>query len=337
MNDAPDDDDSGDTKQKRWRSPPYPMFDLAQAVERLSLMYGKARHHSVGVGVLAEAWGLKSGDGKVWRAAAALIQYGLLTSSGTGKGRKFQITDLGRRIVLDEDPNSARRKEAMKTAALKPMINNELWEKYKTANGLADSVIKSYLTLDRQDAGNAPYSPTAADEVLGAFRASLAYAGISDSDSMGGPAEVTTTAESGDRVPPNPINVKVGDFVKWTSAGVTQFDARQVEWISDDATHLRVIGSATGIPMLEVEKVDKLEKPSKAATATVAVDPPAPHVETAADREKSASQPGTTKLKNVTASVIGGRLQLSADVGVDEIEALKQLLTKYHDVLKMLN
>lgn len=171
-------------KQKKFRSPPYPMFDLAKAVERIEALYEKAHHHQVGATVLAEAWGMKSGDGKVWRAAAALIQFGLLNDSGTGKTRKFQATDIAKRIVLDQDPTSVRKNEALRTAAFSPMIFKELWDKYRSASGLADSVIKTYLTIDREDDGKAPYSPNAADEVLHLYRASLAYAGISDRKSV---------------------------------------------------------------------------------------------------------------------------------------------------------
>ncbi len=165
------------SKPKRFRSPPYPMFDLGKAIERATELHSKANAHAVGVQVLAEAWGMKSVDGKVWRTAASLIQYGLLQDSGTGKTRKFQITDAAKRIILDTDPHSVKRKEAVNRAAIIPMIHTELWGKYGSAEGLSDTVIKTHLTIDREEIGEAPYSPSAAEEVIATYRATLAFAG----------------------------------------------------------------------------------------------------------------------------------------------------------------
>jgi hypothetical protein len=333
MNDVPIEN----PKQKKFRSPPYPMYDLGKAVERAKALYAKAQQHPVGVNVLADAWGMKSSDGRVWRAAAALIQYGLLLDSGTGQTRKFQISDSAKRIIVDSDPASQRRKEALNAAALSPMIHKELWQKYQSTTNLADSVILNYLMLDRGEAGESPYSESSAIEVLNTYRATLAYAGLMDSDK----ADLTTDvkidvdAEGGSDL--NSVKVKVGDFVKWTSGGADQFKARKVEWISEDGTHLRVIGSATGIPMKEVEKVEgiSLVVPATATPITKTLDQLA-QVNTA-PKGPSGGDVKEVKLKGVTTSVVGQRLQISADVSADEIDALKDVLTKYQEILKLMN
>ena len=312
-------------KPKRFRSPPYPMFDLARAIDRAKELHSKANAHSVGVQVLAEAWGMKSVDGKVWRTAASLIQYGLLQDFGTGKTRKFQITDAAKRIILDANPDSARRIDAIKNAALGPMIHKELWELYREAAGLSDTVIKTHLTIDREETGEAPYSPSAADEVIATYRATIAYAGLADSANVSASQEDTAEKDNAD-LPDNPPlpEVKIGDYVQWESGGVIQFEARKVDWISDDGTHLRVFGSPTGIPMDQVEKV-----PAPMASPTPPVT--APHVEV-----KSQNHGGSSKL-NATAFVENGRLKLTADVGPNEIEALREMLEGYKTILKFLN
>ncbi len=171
-------------RKKRFRSPAYPALDLAKAVERTASLMKVAQHHAAGVPAILPAWGMDSDAGPVWRYLAALIQYGLVTDSGGGKARKFQITDMARRIIQDGDQNSKKRKEALKTAALSPTIHKELWEKFGSAAGLSDSVLKVYLTLDRKEAGESPYSETAASEVIQAYKSTLEYAGIFDSDSV---------------------------------------------------------------------------------------------------------------------------------------------------------
>ena len=152
--------DAVSAKTKRFRSPPYPALDLAKAIERAALLMKVAHHHAVGVQVILPAWGMDSDAGPVWRYLATLIQYGLVADSGTGKARKFQITDVARRIIQDTDPTSQKRKEALKVAALSPMIYNELWNKFSTAAGLSDAVLKVYLTIDRKEA-TGEYSRTA--------------------------------------------------------------------------------------------------------------------------------------------------------------------------------
>ncbi|WP_430450103.1 hypothetical protein [Rhodophyticola sp.] len=313
-------------KKKRFRSPPYPSFDLERAVERTTLLDKVAQHHEVGVNALTEAWGMKSTDGQVWRSVAALIQYGLVTDSGTGKSRKFKISDSGRRIVRDPHPDSEKRLNALKSAALLPMIHKTLWDRFGAARDLSETVLKGYLTLDRLDEGDTPYSDSAADEVISCYKKTLAFAGLSDSDSIRdeGSDEANTKPEGG-AATPNTVGVKVGDYIKWTSGGVDQFTSKPVDWIAEDETHLRVFGSPTGIPMNEVEVVSAPKIPAS---------PP----RTPASGLSSAAQATGGKANlNATGYVVDGRLQLSADVDADEIDALKDMLTKYQEILRMMN
>lgn len=318
MTDTP----NGAEKKKRFRSPAYPAIDLAKAVERTAALMKLAHHHQVGVSVVLQAWDMDSDAGPVWRYLAALIQYGLVTDTGTGKARKFQVTDVARRIVQDNDPNSSKRKDALKTAALSPVIHKELWEKYGAATGLSDAVLKAYLTLDRTEGGQAPYSEFAASEVVQAYKASLAFAGLPDSDKV----ETSDT----DKKPESSANassktgdkISVGDYVRWTSHGMDQFDARKVEWVSPDGSHLRVFGSPTGIPMNEATVV---MPPGRAAP----VSPPLPPV--VSSRGDGAKSP------NITVYQQDGRLQITADVDLQGIEKLETMLAKYKEILKLMN
>jgi hypothetical protein len=311
--------------KKRLRSPPYPMFDLSKAVERVYELHKAAQQHSVGANVLADAWSMSSSDGKVWRAAAALIQYGLLTDSGTGKTRKFQLTDAAKRLALDRDANSTKRIEVIKKAALAPMIHAELWRKFGSCQNYSASVLTTYLTIDREDEGGAPYNPAAVDEVLKTFRDTLDYAGLTDSDTVAEPAEAIGEGQPLHLGPMQEVHI--GDLVKWTSGGIDQFTARKVNWISDDATHLRVIGSNTGIPMNEVSKVSAQE-------ATMPPFSPTPPAE---KQPQQASQATGKSPLNASASIMNGRLQVSADVAAGDIDALISVLEKYKEILTLMH
>lgn len=302
-------------KLKRHRSPPYPAFSLEKAVERAALLFRKAQRHEVGAGILAEAWGMESTGGRVWRSAAALIQYGLLTDSGTGKARKFKLSERGLRLAQDNDPTSLKRREALKAAALTPSVHAELWGKFVAGDQLSDTVMKNDLTIDRAERGDAPYSASAADEVIQIYRATLAFAGLAEPAAISGETE-DKVADKPDSCSLNQPPAKVGDFVKWTSGGVDQFISRKVEWIAADGSYLRVFGSPTGIPMSEIEIVESPAKPR--------VDQSVPHRPAAGASEIAVYQ-------------VGNRLQITADVDADGIGKLESVLAKYREILKLLS
>lgn len=216
-------DSSADTQNaKRFRSPPYPFIPLSKAVERARAVYDVAKHHEVSFPVLADAWdyGLKS-SGLV-QTAAALIHFGLMSDQGTGKNRKFSLTNDALRIIQDADPQSSKRRDALKRAALKPKIHGELWKKFGALSGVSDFVLINYLTLDRRDEGEAPFSPSAAEELVSEYKATMDYAGVTVFDNIplhsedkadnrsssdGGEMQHQTPEGQGqnDRVPPPPV------------------------------------------------------------------------------------------------------------------------------------
>jgi hypothetical protein len=176
------DESTKSDKQPRFRSPPYPAIPLGKAIERASSLYQKALHHPVPIAVPAKAWDYAEKSSGLFGTLAALKQFGLLVDEGTTDKRRFKLTDAAIRIVRDQDPNSEKRKSAIRSSALSPKIHAELWEKYGT-DGAADAMdvaLKSYLTLDRSDEGAAPYSDAAADDLIAEYRQTLSSAGLLD-------------------------------------------------------------------------------------------------------------------------------------------------------------
>lgn len=167
-------------KQPRFRSPPYPSIPLARAIERASALYMKALHHSVPMSVAGSAWEYGSKSSGLFATIAALKQFGLLSDEGSGDKRRIKLTDTAIRLVRDPDPNSEKRRAAIRAAALAPKIHAELWEKYGVAgaSGAMDVAVKSHLTLDRADDGAAAYSNDAADELISEYRQTVTFAGL---------------------------------------------------------------------------------------------------------------------------------------------------------------
>ncbi len=162
---------------KRLRSPPYPFIPLGKSVERTKQLYDKALHHPVGFSVLAEAWGYGLKSSGLVQTAAALMQFGLLVDEGAGDKRKFQITKEAIRIVQDADPDSEKRKELLKRAALAPKIHREIWGRFTTAS-MAESVVKNYLMFDRADANEAPFSAESAASLIAEYKSTISFANI---------------------------------------------------------------------------------------------------------------------------------------------------------------
>jgi hypothetical protein len=244
-----------------------------------------------------------------------------VTDSGSGKARKFQITDLARRIIQDSVPGSEKRKEALKTAALSPTIHKKLWEKFGTATGLSEAVLKSYLTIDRAEAGEAPYSESGAIEVIQTYKATLAYAALSDSDSVmtaGGDKTIVKESDLSQHVG---TKVAVDDYVQWTIAGVDQFKTpRRVVWVADDGSHARVHGETVGMPMSEL---------------TVAEAPKVIPANTVVANSAYAANNAESK-SNVSVLMRGKRLEITADVDEAGLTNLQEMLSKYAEILKMM-
>ena len=317
MTDAPDTPEPN-SKQKRFRSPAYPAITLQKAVERATELYTNALHHPAPVPVLATSWGYGKKSSGLFATIAALKQFGLLVDEGTGPKRRFKLTSPAIRIVRDPDPDSEKRCEALRVAALAPKIHKELWEKYGLGglSGSMDMTLKSYLTVDRSDDGEAPYSDGVADEVIGEYKATFAFAGLAESGTVS--TENKLEQDSGNlNKPPPPETAKIGDFIQWTANGQDQFHIpRQVTWVSDDGAHIRVHGSMTGIPTTETSIVDP------------PMTPPSPSF------GETLGAGGQVK-NDINVLVSGMRLQITADVDLEGSKKLRQMLEKYEEILEL--
>jgi hypothetical protein len=164
-------------------------MDLESALERAQAIYrAEGRNTAPNDAILAHM-GYSSKSGPGFGTLATLKRFGLLTNEGPGKSR---LSDLALRIILDEREDSTEREQAIKEAALRPSIHQEIWGKYP--NGLpSDATLRHFLRLDKG------FTDAAADDLIRQFRQTVAFANLTPDDSL--TPDGGDSTEHNDRVP----------------------------------------------------------------------------------------------------------------------------------------
>lgn len=157
---------------KKHRSPAYPSITLDKALDRTQRLWDVAGKHPAPLSSALKAWGYGAKSSGGLQTVAALKQYGLAHDEGTGWNRRVSLTKAAQELlVYGADKDSPEWKPRIRTAALKPKIHAELWEKYG-GDLPDDSVIRPYLVLERG------FSNEAADTLLKRFRVTMTFAGV---------------------------------------------------------------------------------------------------------------------------------------------------------------
>jgi hypothetical protein len=292
-------------KKTRTVSPRYPFIDLQRALERCEEFRRAAGDHVILVEDAKQAWGYGAKSSGGDQTVGALRSYGLIERAGAGR---VKLTDSARRYLKDE--RSEVRTELRRQFAFQPKVMRELWGDWK-ANPPPDAAARSILKVDRH------FPDKAAEEVLRIYQANLGFVGAESSDTLPSESAVSDDHEEEESAP---IQVRIGDYVQWTSGGVDQFKSpRRVVGFFDES-HAQVFASNTGIPVSELIVVDPPE-----ATPTT----------TAAHRVESNSAWAQGE-NEFTVLQRGNRLQITADVDLDGIATLKEMLGDYESILRRL-
>ena len=123
------------------------------------------------VNLAMQHWGYKEESSTGFSCIAALKKFGLVDHEGMGESRQVRLSNLALTILLDNDPASAARRDALRNAALGPRIHAELWERYG-AELPSDQSLRRFLVLERS------FNEAAVDELLEEYRATMAFAGV---------------------------------------------------------------------------------------------------------------------------------------------------------------
>lgn len=245
------------------RGPAYPFINLERAIERAAMIAEKgAARQKMPPETFYRLWNFGAKSSGARQTMAALNYYDLVEYVGRGVDRKVQLTELALRIVLDKQPNSAARKEAIKKAALEPAIFRELHGRY--APILPDDVvIETYLKIERA------FNDEAAAATIKHFRDTMTFAGLdepgsepAEKDSID--ADVGITLEA----------ARVGDLVDWESNGkIGNATPMRVVGISEDQAWVFVAESKTGLPMEQVIVRERAVEPAVTPPSSPPLNP----------------------------------------------------------------
>jgi len=162
-------------KAKKERSPSFPFISLEKAVGRASVMYEKHKREAARLSAIAPTWnyGIKSSG--LLQTVAALKQYGLVEDFGSGDDRKVQLSELGRRILIDERPGA--KEAALREAAKRPRLIAEYLDRW-VPDRPSDAHCISELQFDRG------FTSEAARLFLKVFDDTVAYANLTGDDKL---------------------------------------------------------------------------------------------------------------------------------------------------------
>lgn len=177
-------------KRKIHRSPSYPVFDLAEAIQKADAVYGGEKRSATTADVVASHLGYSKAQGPGGRAVSALRQYGLLEDTNG----KCRISDRGYTLI-QYDRNSREWRAAAKEAATLPTLFHELADEY--SGGLP-----SDATL-RNDLLRKGFNPGAIQDVVSIFRSTMSLAGNEGAVYNSAGEEVPMRAAAVDRLESN--------------------------------------------------------------------------------------------------------------------------------------
>lgn len=157
----------------RDRSPSYPSVSLQTAIDRLTAFETYFKRHPGPMNKAGLAWDMKASSSQAYSTLAAMKSYGLIDYQGAGTGRVAVLSEDGRKYLRAHQESVKR--EVLKRAALRPKYIAKYFAEWG-ADRPPDPVCLDELIQ------NAGFSDNGAPIFLKVYDATIAFAGLTDSD-----------------------------------------------------------------------------------------------------------------------------------------------------------
>lgn len=230
----------GNTRREG-RSPGYPYFSVQKALERVQQLYRQEAAHWAPLSSATAAWGYspKSSGGR--QSIATMKYYALIEVKGEGDGRQIRVSDIAKRILLDEREDETDKRALIREVALSPSAHRSLYEEYRT--GLpSDGTILHFLIFAKG------YNRDAARDLLEEYKQTASYVGLYEPGTELDKGEDEEEAEG--RTPPV---VTVGDLIQATVNGQDMFpNGAKVLGVSADQQWVFTDQSQAGLRLEEI-------------------------------------------------------------------------------------
>ncbi|MEW6090980.1 MAG: hypothetical protein AB1647_08650 [Pseudomonadota bacterium] len=193
--------------KKKERSPSFPFISLREAIKRLQAFEQTFGRHPAPASKSGLAWGMKDGSSQAFQTLAALKAFGLIEYEGSGKTLTAHLTEDARTYLRAQQEHI--KEDVLRRIAVKPKQIQKFWQIWGERRP-PDPVCLDALIL------NHAFTDSAASNFLKVYDDTIAYAGLSDSDTV-------TDEDDEEREDGPALEFDVGDLVNWESAG-------QVQW-----------------------------------------------------------------------------------------------------------
>ena len=314
-------EDAPKEASKRDRSPKFPYISLPKAVERIEVLYSKAKRYDARVSDIAKDWDLSAKSSSTDRNVAAIQSFGLIEDSGSGENRKIKLSELGARVLLDTRPGV--REGLLAEAALKPPAIAEYASKW--ADGRPD---EAHALSQLQFEGG--FTADAAKTFLRVFDETIRFTSPRQHDKN----DATTESQIREEVQARP-EPEIGDLVQIEIDGALVLPSpsrlRAVETHGGKKWAF-VSGSDTGVPMEQVIFQSKGIPPAPGGFTS---PPTLPDAQTAPAHGTVVAAKGEREwLRGPLSKEVSYRLIVSGDLGPREIGKLIKLLEAQKLVLQ---
>jgi hypothetical protein len=156
----------------RQRSPSYPNISLPEAISLVRKIIDVAMSNPIPEDELAQRLGYEAGSSWLGLRLSALSKFGLLEiiPASPTRGKMCELTGLAERL-MSWNPSPDDHKAALRQAALRPPIYNDLWTRFGPEFP-ADAEMAAYLVGERK------FNRNVVSSVLADFRATAECADL---------------------------------------------------------------------------------------------------------------------------------------------------------------
>jgi hypothetical protein len=305
-------------RRQTGRSPAYPFISVKKALEQAKALYDQEGEYATHLSSAMHAWGYgeKSSGGR--QTLATLKYYGLIDIDGEGDARKIKVSEIARRILLDERSDDTEKRQLIRRVALNPTAHKVIYEEYQ--NGLAsDGSVEHFLVFEQD------FKSTAAKELLAEFKETADYAGLYQPEKLVDKTNGGADNEEDDVEPPR---VTIGDKIQCTVNGVDIFNPlATVLGISDDGLWVFTDQSDSGSPLKEVIVIEPANKTPSGSTPP----PIPPHL--AAARQQTVLPEGQSILSQGKLRDGSFEVRVTGEIGAREIGKIIKVLEAQKEIL----